>query len=635
MSTQGEGGAEEKTRGRREALGVAGEGADLTERGRGGAGDPAQAASPAGPPPTTPAPGPAAGPAAGPSASPSAGPMTFPAVARLELDELLVQLVDRAQEVLRTQGRLTGLVYASQQIAADLDLPVLLQRIVDVARELIGCRYAALGVLGREGGLAQFIHSGLEPALAQRIGQLPSGQHGLLGQLIADPQPLRLDDVAVHDASSGYPPGHPPMHTFLGVPVRIRDRVFGNLYLTEKADGAGFTAEDEELLQSLAAAAASAIDNARLYDLATRRERWLTASREITNALLDPAASDTPLQTVAAAVRTAAQADVTVVLLADDAGRLSVAAADGAGVQRGMSVPPTSVSGGVFVKGEPLLVEDLRKDQRWTGGLLKSLDLGPVMVVPLVARGRIRGTLAIGNHGAPVFTEDDLDLAVDAAAQAALALEMADAQTAARRVEVLEDRSRIARDLHDHVVQQLFATGLGLQALASGPGGQQLASALTSHVDALDATIRQIRSAVFALQHEDPASGRGGLRARLLEVCEAAAPALGFAPAVQFEGAVDARVPTPVAEDLVAVLREALSNAARHAGANRVGVEVRAGADDVVLEVRDDGRGVGQPGRRSGLANMVARATGRGGGCEIGPGVDGGTTVRWWAPLSA
>src|SRR4051794_37802979 len=243
----------------------------------------------------------------------STGPVVpaFPGIARLELDELLVQLVERAQEVLGTQGRLRGLLAATQAITTDLSLPDMLRRIVEAARDLLNVKYVALGVLAREGGLAEFIHVGMtEETVAEITAGLPHGR-GILGLLIDDPKPIRLADLAQHPTSYGFPEGHPPMRTFLGVPIRSRGEVFGNLYLTEKADGAEFTREDEELVTALAAAAGIAVENARLFTEARRREQWLEASARITGALLASPQTDAPasLSLIARSAREVAEAD--------------------------------------------------------------------------------------------------------------------------------------------------------------------------------------------------------------------------------------------------------------------------------------------------------------------------------------
>lgn len=357
-------------------------------------------------------------------------------------------------------------------VGSDLDLSTMLHRIVASAVELVDARYGALGVLddARE-KLAEFITVGLDDEEYAAIGELPTG-HGILGLLIAEAQPIRLPDLREHPDSFGFPPNHPPMTSFLGVPIRVRDVVFGNLYLTDKTSGEVFTDVDEELAVGLAAAAGVAIENARL-------------------------------------------------------------------VER---------------------VNDLA---------------------------------------------------------------------------LLEDRERIARDLHDTVIQRLFATGLSLQGTArlvrSDP--ETVEDRIASAVDDLDLTVRYIRSAIFGLETTRSTS-RPSLRARLLDLTADARTSLGFDPKVLFDGPVDTLVSDPVAADLVAVLREALSNVARHAGATAVQVELTVGDEGVALTVVDDGVGVPTdvPVTGLGLRNMAKRAADWGGSMEVRPGADGGSVLDWRIP---
>ena len=569
---------------------------------------------------------------AGPGPAQAAEPLTFPAVARLELDELLEQLIGRATEVLGTQGRLRGLLRATQAIAMDLDLPNLLQRIVDEARVVVGARYAALGVIGDDQGLVQFVHSGMDPDDVDRIGHLPTGR-GILGRLITDPRPLRLQVLSADEASVGFPAGHPPMGSFLGVPVRIRGQVFGNLYLTEKTGGGQFDAEDEELALALGVAAAAAIDNARLFDTVARREHWLDVSRTMTAALLDIRDQGQALGLITRAVRDAAGVDFAAVVAPDGAGNLTVAAADGPLAPRclGAAIPPESPTSRAIHERGPVVIEDLSADSELHGPI-KDLGLGPLAVVPLSARNQVLGALAIGNlPGGRLFTAHDVQMAADFASQAALVLLDAAAQTAAKELELSEERARIARDLHDNAIQAIFAVGLGLNGQAMRIGGETGAR-MMEQVDQLDEAIKAIRRSIFTLQLSRPGK-QEHLRARLDQVVQDAAPGLGFRPVLRTEGPVDATIANGIAHDLLAVLREALSNTARHAGASSARVLV-AVDEQVTLEVHDDGRGIGKPARSSGLDNLAARAARRGGHCEVTDAPGGGTTVRWVVPMT-
>jgi signal transduction histidine kinase len=473
----------------------------------------------------------------------------------------------------------------------------------------------------------------MDAATVERIGHLPSGR-GILGQLISNPHPLRLRQISDHSGSVGFPSHHPPMRSFLGVPVRIRDQVFGNLYLTEKHLGQEFSVEDEELALALAAAAAAAIDNARLFDTLSRRERWLEASRTVTNALLDVHDRDEALRLVTRAVRDTAGADYAAVVVPDPAGNLIVAAADGrrAEMTIGAVVPSDSATGRAMHDRVAVLLDSL-VDTDDMDGPLKDVGLGPLAVVPLSARNEVVGALAVGNlPGGRLFAEHDVQMVGDFAAQAGLVLVVAAAQATAQELEMSEERARIARDLHDHAIQGIFAVGLGLNGLAVRVGGVDGAR-MVELVDQLDESIRAIRRSIFALQLPAQGGGSPSLRSRLTRVTAEAAGALGFQPSVHSEGPVDSIVPDDVGEDFLAVVREALSNVARHASATKVEVLVRAGSE-LTLHVRDNGRGIGTPTRASGLANMSQRALNRGGRCTVADAADGGTSLVWVVPLT-
>jgi signal transduction histidine kinase len=575
------------------------------------------------------------GPAGGAEINPHA--LAFADVPRLELDQLLEQLVARAEEVIATQGRLRGLLRANQLIIGDLALPAVLRRIVDAARELVGARYAALGVVSSGGGLAEFIHSGMPADAVEVIGHLPEGK-GLLGALIDDPRPIRLRDIADDPRSVGFPPGHPPMHSFLGVPIRIRDEVFGNLYLAESAAG-GFSAEDEELVKALAATAAVAIDNANLYASARLRGEWLQASAAITRQVLATENSPSyPLRRIAEHTKDVADADLVMVVRPDpdEDGELRIDVAVGLAADRlvGTRVPVGGTrSGEVLATGEPLRLAD---PPAGTANLWPAADLvdgGPVIAVPLHGTAHVHGVLwAARTRGRPPFTADDVDMAASFANQAALAIELADARAEQQRTAMLEERERIAADLHDHVIQRLFAAGLSLQGLAAQVGAGRVADRLVGVIDDLDTTISQIRTTIFALQRL-PGAAATGIRARLLDVVTELTPTLGFEPGVRFAGVIEGQVPGELADDLEAVLREALSNIARHARARSADVEFTVTTDTVTLDVRDDGVGIGDVTRASGLGNLRARAERRGGTFTVQAGTPAGTRLCWSVPL--
>jgi signal transduction histidine kinase len=559
-------------------------------------------------------------------------PAEYSAAPRLELDQLLTQLIDQAQDVVASRDRLRGLLRANRLIIGDLALPVVLRRIAEAARDLVQARYTALGVLGPDGGLEQFIHVGVDEDTVARIGHLPEGK-GLLGALIDDPHPIRLADLADDPRSAGFPDGHPQMRSFLGVPIRIRDEVYGNLYLTERAGGP-FTAEDEELVAALAATAASAIDNARLYAEAGRRQRWLEASTEITRQLLS-SEGEPPLSVIARRLHEMADADVVAVVLPTaDQRRLMVEVATGehAAQLTALTYPVEDTIAGVAINtGRPVLIGDVTQQETYTVHLAELTPLGPMMALPLLATKRSRGAVLVARvPGRRRFNEADLDIATTFAQHAAVALELADARADQQRMMLLEDRDRIARDLHDHVIQRLFAAGLTVQSMAAGVGTDSGASRLNRVVDDLDETIRQIRTTIFELR--GPLAPQSStVRSQVVGVADEVAPALGFSPALRFTGAVDTIVPDDLAADLIAVVREALSNIARHAHASAAEVEVTATPAELTVDVTDNGVGIGKSRRRSGLANLARRAERYGGSLTL-PEHEG-THLRWTIPL--
>lgn len=495
---------------------------------------------------------------------------------------------------------LRGLLAADRTITSDLELPVVLRRIVQSACRLVPARYAVLAVRAPEGGLAELI-------------QLGADEHA------ADPS--------------------------ISVPVRVRGEEFGELRLAGREAGE-FTTADEELLAVLTETAAIAIANAQRYARAQSRQTWLQASARITRQLL-AVAGEEPLRLIAREARELADADlVTVILPTSDGHRLMVEVASGRNADElvGFSYPvENTYAGRTFESGQPILLADAGQDGSHYVHLTEVLPVGPVMVVPLVGTQRMRGALVVGRvQGRRRFEDADLDMATTFANHAAVALELADARADQQRVLLLEDRDRIARDLHDHVIQQLFAAGLSVQSVAATLSGDARSERLERVVSGIDETIRQIRTTIFQLR--GPLGPQtGAVRARLLEVIAESAQVLGFGPQVDFDGPVDALVPERVVDDLIAVLREALSNVARHANAERVCVRLAASSAALDLVVCDDGVGVGEGLRRSGLANLQRRAERFDGTLRVEPAQpDGppdephprpGTRLTWTIPL--
>lgn len=555
---------------------------------------------------------------------------------QLGLDELLDQLIGRAQDVRDVQAKLNGLLASNEAILGQLELPVVLREVVRAACNLVDARYGALGVIGPEGDvLEQFLYEGIDEQTAARIGSLPTGQ-GLLGALIDDPRPIRLSRIADDPRSVGFPAHHPPMDSFLGVPIKVRNSVFGNLYLTGRRQG-DFTKDDEELVRALAGTAAIAIENARLYDEARRRERWLEATAEVTQQLLSYSGED-PLNVIARNVREIADADlVTVVLPAATPGELMVEVAIGLGADRmtGMSYSTErSVAGAVIDASEPILIDDIDAQTDFTLHMREVTPVSAVIGLPLAGSSKPRGCLLVARlTGRRGFTQNDLQMATTFANHAAVALELADARSDQQRVVLLEDRDRIARDLHDHVIQRLFAAGLTVQSLQTSQLDPAAAAKLGQVVTDLDDTIRQIRTSIFDL-HGALSPVAVTARTQLLEVAAEQAAHLGFEPALRFSGPLDSIVSEELADELTAVLREALSNVARHAEASGVEVSLEVSASQLCLSVTDDGRGVGNPLRRSGLANLQERAARRGGTLTVTSRPNEGTQLRWQIALS-
>lgn len=563
------------------------------------------------------------------------GPIVAP---RLKLDELLGQLQLRLREVLDTRDRINALLEAVVGIGSDLELESVLRRITEAAVQLVDARYGALGVIGDEGRLAEFVPIGIDESQIAAIDHWPEGK-GLLGELITRPQPLRTPDIAAHPNSSGFPAGHPPMRTFLGAPVRIRDTIYGNLYLTDKRTGEPFDEDDEALVVALASAAGAAVDKARLYAEARRQQRWLQAVAEVTRRLLSDAGSAEVLGLITDLALELASADLAVLALpASKGGDLIIEYASGQNARSaiGLVLPAgASASGIVMETGQPLTVDDFSSDQRAATVARENLNLGPAVVIPLGPPGGVRGVLTAGRHpGAKPLSAEAVEMITTFAAQAGIGLELADHRKDAEQVAVFADRDRIARQLHDLVIQRLFATGMSLQAatgmMPEGPATTRVGQA----VDALDETIRDIRSSIFVLQTHTASEAKIGLRTQIMTITDEIAPGLGFPPSLRLDGNLDTAVAENIAEDMLIALREALSNAARHAKASRVDVTVSAGSE-LTLVVQDNGSGIGETGRRSGLANLRHRAEALGGQLTLGQRDEGGTRLEWRVPLSA
>ncbi|MET7368310.1 GAF domain-containing protein [Streptomyces sp. NPDC005566] len=538
-------------------------------------------------------------------------------------------------------ARVPQLLDAMRSLGTGLQLHSTLERICETAAELAHARYAAIGVVDDSGdGLSDFISHGVPVEIAHAIGRRPDGRTGLLGALIRDPGPIMLSDVSADPRFTGFPPAHPRMRTFLGVPIRVQGEIFGNLYVAEKHGGADFDDNDLHMLRVLATEAGIAIGHAQLYEAARQRERWIEGSVAVTTALLSGGDADDALAVVAEQTRRLADSAAGIVLLPAEEGGLEIVAVAGAkpSASLGVIIPARSPVVAALLRGEAVFMDDAATDPRMITRL--SHQFGPHMLLPLRSGGRVLGALAVPRErGGRPFTQAERTLATQFAAQAALALKMAEAQRDRERLAVYEDRDRIARDLHDLVIQRLFAAGMMLERAQRGSAVPAVRKGVGRAVDELDVTIQEIRTAIFALQQE-PAEAPSGLRTRVLREINMAAVPLGFRPTHRFLGPVDSLVGELAGKNLIAALREALSNTFRHAGASKVEVSVDAtatlpdGRDGVRLSVVDDGVGIPDSGRRSGLRNLARRAESLGGASWFGAGEDGGgAAVVWEVPL--
>jgi signal transduction histidine kinase len=555
---------------------------------------------------------------------------------RLQLDVLLNELIERASDVLLTQGRLRKLLDAVVAISGDLSLSSMLHRIVSAACELVDARYGALGVLAADGGsLSNFITVGLSPEEIAAIGPLPSGR-GILGALIDDPQPLCLSDLSSDPRSYGFPANHPPMSTFLGVPVRTRNQVFGNLYLTEKQGGKDFTEEDEHLVIALASAAGVAIQNAKLYDAQRRRGLWLAAGSEIRNAALNGRDVDELAERVVLEAREASRAAFTALVLPAGDGDLTIRSSTEPSLRGYTFRAEGSVSGEVIATGVSQLVDGVDRGHAATPVLDRvRAETGACLICPLGIGddegGGIGALIVAFPRDSSDLAEIDRDYIAGFAGQVGVSLQLAASQLDRERLAVLEDRDRIARDLHDLVIQRLFAAGMTLQSTARRITDETVQARLAAVSDDLDDTIRELRQAIYQLQ----STPGGDLRDEVQRMVEQAGEGSSASLRVHFSGPVDSMTRDRLRAQVLAVLREGVSNAVRHSEASTIDVTVAVDDTSLTATVQDDGRGIDAPvSRRSGLVNLATRAEEFGGELTVGPCERGpGTCVSWKVPL--
>lgn len=521
------------------------------------------------------------------------------------------------------------LLAAVQDLAEADDLEQVLPRVVTMAARATGARYAALGVIDEDdpARLSMFITHGIDERTRARIGSLPSGR-GVLGRLISDPRAVRLSDIASAPDSVGMPPGHPPMATFLGMPVRVADRVFGNLYLTEKEHGAVFTQHDEDLLQALATIAGSVIDTAQ------QREA-LAAHRSVVESVWEVHESLSHEQDL----------ELALPLVIDRLVALT-GAVSAAVLTRGDPHPQVVASSGQRTADLLLSLNDAI-DAVLAGGAPVHRPLADARVQPDEVRARAQtSVLPVRLHSGEAAVlvvagwrprlglgvTQVHDLLTLFTTQVALVLDFGARDRDRRLLSLLEDRDRIARDLHDLVIQRLFAVGLQLQGAGRLVTRTPVQERLHSAVTELDATIRDIRATIFELHHRP---GDSSLRADLRELIAGYGTTLGFAPVAQFDGPLDTSLDDDTQVQVLAVLREALSNVVRHARATSCQVQVLLLGGHLVVQVDDDGVGVPDAIQESGIRNVRERATAIGGSVTLTPRRPRGTSLRWQVPVAS
>ncbi|HET6393906.1 MAG TPA: GAF domain-containing protein [Blastococcus sp.] len=553
----------------------------------------------------------------------------------LRLDELLSEVQQRLAEIVATRDRMQRLLDAVLAVATGLHLESTLRSIVQAAVELVDARYGALGVLAPNGQISKFVNVGIDDETRSRMGPLPEGK-GLLGQLILDPRPLRLADLSAHQASVGFPPNHPPMRSFLGVPVRVGDVVFGNLYLTEKAGGAQFSSSDEVVVAALAAAAGIAVQNADLYEQAELRQQWLEATAEIRAELLSGVSAEDALRLIAQRTIELTRSDYAVIVLGPDPDTAEFVVRAQSGEDEtdllGYRAGPRHPLLRGVVEGGAMVLTALNEQLLENSGF-PAWRYGPTVAVPMRSQDSVIGVLVVLRLvGQPTFEPGEVPLLTSFAEQATLALELGEKNRAQRELDVFADRDRIARDLHDHVIQRLFASGLQLQSTLRRITDPSARARVQQAVEDLDATIREIRTSIFDL-HTAGEPSSGSLRRELLDTATEAMAGTELVPSVRIDGAVDTVVPAEVGAHAVAVVREAISNAVRHGRPTAVTLTVEAGAE-LVIDVLDNGIGIDPDQARSGLRNLEQRADECGGALSVRTEPAGGTRLVWRVPLA-
>lgn len=533
----------------------------------------------------------------------------------------------------RDHERLRSIINDVLLGADALSLAESLTELAETACKVIGCEYAVVLVLDEAGDPVYFLPVGVAEGTAARIGCQPTGA-GLLGVVVDEGRILRVPDIAVERGYAGLPAHHPPIKELLGVPLRAAGRVTGGLFLSAHLESVPFSVDDEQAAQVIATAAGFLLDRSRAAEETERKKRWLTSSTELTRELLAGVHTD-PMQVLVERVVHVADADLAVVLMPSVDGR-SVVATSAAGeraewMRHRIMEREGSVTDAVIASGKPTIVADLSASGRHSV-LTNEVGVNSALLVPMSGAAAKCGTLALFRYpNRRPFTETEVEMASTFAAQMVLALELADAHADRERAALLAERERIARDLHDNVIQQLFAVGMSLQSIAGRVKGQP-GERLQSAVDDLDGTIMQIRSTIYRLT--GPVFSSDTMRSRVENLIAELEPMLGFTVDLEIRGPIDFGVADPVSADLMAVLRETVTNTARHAGATRLTVRLVVDDSGLTLTVADDGRGMSGATRRSGLSNLRARAIQHGGTMTLDTG-NHGTTITWSVPAPA
>jgi len=549
------------------------------------------------------------------------------------------------------------LLQAALDLTSNLHLRPALQNFVDQACRQTGALHGALSVLDNRGETSMFLQHGLTPDRVARMGRPPSGEE-LVGEIPTEGSLIVNDIEHSGYAAASSSAGRPDIENFLGVPVLVREQVYGRLYLTDKFGG--FDQTDAEIVTALASAAGVAVENAELYAEARNRERWIAASQNLTTTMLEGADEEEALDLIARSVREVSQADTALIVLPSVGGTWAGEIADGYHADRlvGIVFPPEGRAMSVLRERTGMIVDSLARAQ--TMRVPQFAEFGPALYAPLRSRGATTGVLILLRRpGRPEFDPSDLPLAESLASQATLALELASARHAEDVATLLDERDRIGRDLHDFAIQQLFAAGMRLDATKQKVAGgdisrETIISALDESLASVDEAVRQIRAIVHNLKERDQDVG---VVERIRREASLARNFLGFAPSLvisldgrainEDEDSEDAmteqaegRVDDDLSDDVVAVVREGLSNIARHAHATaaRVTVEIDGHEEQgtVAVAIADDGTGIDpNRSRNSGLGNLAARARRHGGTFEFRPGInDLGTEIVWRAPLA-